>query len=247
MAYGADGPRTETDLLLNLPPTNDPGVFPRSLLTGDERILFETRPSLVSLYWGRLTVLIIWFLLFTGATIGDGSFSGPLLLAVAAFLVLDAPALLLIIVCVLLWRRTTYALTDRRVMRLSGLRRTNFVDAPYDQIQNLSLVSGSSGGIKFDATPPNAPTRLIGGRKFAKTIYWNSLVDAPRVYTFVQQAFSLHVVSAVETGARQALIARLHEGRITCEYCRALVEIKQVNSTSPKCPRCGAPLVALTK
>jgi hypothetical protein len=245
MAYGGDGPRTEAELLLNLPPSNEPGVFPRSLLTGDERVLFETRPSLLGLYWGRLTILFLWVLLFTGASFGDGTFtSGNVAFVVIAFVFLDLPAIVLIALLVLLWRRTVYALTHGRVLRLSGLRRTAFVDATYDQVQNLTLVSGLSGGIKFDATPPHAPSRLMGGRKFAKTIYWNALPDSPRVYTFVQQAFALHVTAAVEKGAREALVARLHEGRITCEYCRALVDIKQVNTTSPKCPRCGAPLIA---
>jgi hypothetical protein len=244
MAVGAEGPQTESTLLLNLPPTNQPGVYPRSLLTGDERVLFETRPSLVAMYWGRLTLLLLWALLFIGATIGVGLSGGGLTFLIVAGSILDAPVVILILLVIFLWHQTVYALTNRRVMRLSGLRRSTFVDAPYDQVQNLTLVPGFSGGIKFDATPPGAPSRLIVGRKFAKTVYWNALSDSPRVYTFVQQAFALHSQTAVEKGARLALIARLHEGRITCEYCRALVDIQQVNTSSPKCPRCGAPLVA---
>jgi hypothetical protein len=244
MATGAEGLRTETDLLLNLPPTNQPGVFPRSLLTGDERVLFETRPSLVAMYWGRLVLFLLWAVLFFAATIWSSIPSSGIAVILAAVLLFDVPPVVLITLYVLLWRQTVYALTDRRVLRLSGLRRTNLVDANYDQVQNLSPVSGFSGGIKFDATPPHAPTGLMGGRKFAKTIYWNALSDSPRVYTFVQQAFALHVHTAVERGARLELTARLHEGRITCEYCRALVDIHQVNTSSPKCPRCGAPLIA---
>jgi hypothetical protein len=242
MAVGAGGPLTETDLLLNLPPTNQPGVFPRGLLTGDERVLFETRPSLVGLYWGRLTILLLWARLFIAATIGaPGLDSNP-----AAYL-FDGLPLVIVGIYVFLWRQTAYACTDRRVLRLSGLRQTDFLDATYDHVRNPTLVSGFSGGIKFDATPPLAPPPLIRGKKVAKAIYWNALTDAPRVYTFVLQAFALHVHQAVEKGARAALIARMHEGRVSCEYCRALVDIHQVNTSSPKCPRCGAPLVAPTR
>jgi hypothetical protein len=241
MAVGADAPKTETDLLLNLPPTNQPGVFPRRLLTGDERVLFETRPSLLGLYWGRLTIIAIWVLLFAAATAATPSLqTNP-----AGWFFIGFPVVIAI-VYVLIWQKTAYALTSRRVLRLSGLRQTDFADASYDQVEGLTLVSGTSGGIKFDATPPNAPSRVIGGRKYAKTIYWNALPESPRVYTFIQQAFSLHANQAVEKGVRAQLLARLRQGRITCEYCHALVDVQQVNVSSPKCPQCGAPLVAPT-
>lgn len=235
MAAAAEVPKTESTLLLELPSSNDPGVFPRGLLPGGERVLFETRPSLVGLYIGRLVLLGL--LLFVWINVSLEIVTNP----AGWFFV--ALTLFAIIYYILLWRSTAYALTDLRVIRLSGLRRSNFIDAQYDQVQNLSLEPGFSGGIKFDATPPRAPSRLLVGRKYAKTVYWNALPEAARVYNFVQKAFALHEHQAHREGLREALLARLRADRFPCAYCRTLVDIKTVDYASPKCPNCGAPLV----
>jgi len=235
MSGAPEPPKTEAVLLLSLPPSNLPGVFPRDLLTGDERILYETRPSLLGLYVGRMIVLALFLLLFIYATVGL-----PLNPATWFF---DAVFLGLLVYLVLLWRASAYAISDRRVLKLGGIRRTDFLDATYDQVQNLRLESGFSGGIKFDATPPHAPTGLLSGRKYAKTIYWRALPNPPQVLTYVQQAFALHEHQVAQTGLREMLIARMRQDRLPCAYCGTLVDIKTVDYASPKCPNCGAPLV----
>jgi hypothetical protein len=229
------GPQTEADLLSILPRSNRPGVFPRDLLSPGERVLFETRPSLAGLYWGRLTVLILLELLFVDVTIGLptnplGGFFCALFALVIAYYVLK-------------WRSTAYALTHRRVLSVSGLRQPTLLDALFDQVRNLRLEPGFSGGIKFDATPPDAPTTFLGGRKYAKTIYWKALPLASRTYEFVQQAFAILAAQGSRDALRADLVARIAENKIPCDYCGTLIDVGSLDPLHPKCPSCGAPFV----
>jgi hypothetical protein len=228
-------PKTEADLLIGLPASNRPGVFPRNLLSPGERVLYETRPNFVGLYLGRTIVIVLFLLLWLAVSIE--------LVTNPAGWFFVAVFLLLIVYFVLAWQRTAYALTDLRVVRVSGLRRSDFLDASYDQVQNLALRPGLSGGIRFDATPPNAPGGMLTGRKYAKTVNWRALPEPPAVYGFVQRAFALHDHQASQVRLRASLIARLHEDTLPCPYCGGLVDIKTVDYAAPKCPRCGAPLV----
>ncbi len=236
MSGAADVPKTEAALLLDLPPTNQPGAFPRELLPGGERVLFETRPGLWGLYGGRLVLFGVIILFFVAVAAAAPSS------LIVGFAIVLIPVVLPVIYWVLVWKATAYALTDRRVLLVTGARRGTFVDATYAQVQNLQLEPGSGGGLKFDATPPQAPHTLIGTRKFSKKIYWKALPDAGRVQSFVQEAFALHERESAQAGLRDALIARMTENRFPCAYCRTLVDIRTVDFASPKCPSCGAPL-----
>jgi len=235
---GLDGvPKTEAALLMDVPASNRPGAFPRGVLPPAERVLYETRPTLFGRYGGRLIVLILLALLFGGVAIaagGGAAWGGLFLLGITA---------IPIIYWVLEWRGTAYALTDRRVLLVGGIRQTTFLDATYAQVQSLNLVSGWGGGLKFDATPPAAPHTLIGTRKFSKKIFWRALQDPSRVQSFVQEAFLLHEREAAQTGLRDALIAKMTENRFPCAYCRTLIDIRTVDFATARCPSCGAPLV----
>lgn len=235
MAGPPAGPKTESELLRQLPATNRPGAFPRSLIAPDERIFFEGRPTLSGLRWGWIIVLGLVGALFLYAAIE--------LVTNAFGWVFVALVALAILALVLQFRNTAYALTDRRVIRVSGARKQRVVDALYDQVQNMRLIPGHPGGIRFDATPPRAPTGVLGQSKYAKSLVWGSLADSERVYDFVQAAFSLHTYQNHDAMLRADLLAKVTENRIPCEYCRTLVSLQTIDYASPKCPSCGAPLV----
>ncbi len=233
----AQGPQTEAELLPWRPPSHRAGAFPAELLSPGERVLFETKPSLLGLYWGRLVVLILLDLLWIGLAVGlptnptGGLFAGVTTLVIVYY--------------VLKWRSSAYALTNRRVLAVVGIRQPDVAAALLDQVQNLKLEGGSSGGIKFDATPPDAPTNFLGGRRFAKTIYWRALPLASRTYEFVQQAFAVRAVQTARDGLRADLVERISHRTIPCEYCGTLIDPETLDPAKARCPSCGAPFVPI--
>ncbi len=236
MQDSGSGPRTEADLLTVVPGTNRANAFPRELLDPGERVLFETRPSLFGLYWGRFVLLALLLLFFgyIAAKLPTNPFGWFL---VALFT-------LLIVYYVLKGRSTAYALTHRRVLTVVGIRQPSVMDALYGQIQNLRLEPGVSGGVKFDATPPEAPVGLLGGRKYAKTIYWRALPESALVYAFVQQAFAVEAALGARAATLAELTARAVGNRIPCDYCGNLVDPSVLDPLRPRCPSCGAPFLS---
>ena len=231
---GSSNPQSDAELLAQLPPSNTPGALPRELLPPGERILFETRASLLGLYWGRLTFLALYFALWVGLSISSPDALGGSLFFIALGLIWLA-------VIYLNWRNRIYALTDQRVIRVSGMRGSVFQDAAYAQITNMTLETGSGGGLKFDTNPlptPFAPQV----RTRTRPLWWDGLSDAPRVYSFVQQAFAIGLARAHQTAAVEALMSKVTNQSITCAYCGGLVDLTLIDVTNPKCPRCGAPV-----
>src|SRR5262249_37052581 len=141
VASGAEGPRTEEELLADLPPSYVPGVLPRELLPPGERVLFETRASFFGLYWGRASFCVLYLLFFSSV----GATSSA---AIPGAILFDSPVAIWLAVLVLDARHRVYALTDRRVLRVSGVRSTGFQDAAYGQIRNLAVEPGSSGTVR---------------------------------------------------------------------------------------------------
>jgi hypothetical protein len=238
MASALTTPRTEAELVRAVPASHRPGVFPRSLLLPGERVLFETRPSYWGRYWGRTTGFILFGLLFLGPIASPGYVENP------AFGFFEALAVVLIVVTVLAWRGTAYALTNGRVLSVSGVRSGDFREINYDRVTNLSLGPGSNGPVRFETTPgPTPGSRHSGGKQ--QTIEWKSIPQSAAVYQFVQNAFGLIQQTTVQQTIRAALVRRAMQNMIRCDYCRAFVDLRQViDAPSPKCPKCGAPLLS---
>lgn len=227
---------TWTRLALNPPAANAPGVFPRELVDADETIVFEARPSLWGMYGGRLLVFGFWEALLLTAMAGDGQMvSEP---GIAAFL-LGLFALPLIWWW-MAWRRTRYALTDRRVLSISGVISRDFRAASYDEVQNLRL-AGSA--IIFDGSPTGS--RAWSRRSGAvRRIEWRALPYPQQVYDFAQGAFGIRTREARAETLRQQLSARVMEGKVVCAYCGGILDVRSIDPAAPNCPRCGAPVVA---
>lgn len=196
-------------------------------------MLFETRPSLFALYWGRIVLIVLLLALFVWAGVAGGAAPGAA--------ILGTPVAIWLIVILLQWRGRTYALTDRRVIRTSGIRGTTFEDATYAQIRNLGLAPGYAGGLRFDTTPPPGPNGPVASHR-PRVLRWDGLPEAPRVYAFVQAAFAFELRQARTRAATEAAFDRLSADSIPCAYCTGLIDLNDLDPANPKCPRCGAPL-----
>jgi hypothetical protein len=229
-------PRTEAELLTRLPPTNQPGILPRELLPPGERVLFETRPSFAALYWGRTTFILLWSALWLGLGVSvPAAFGGGLFFA--------SPAMIWLIVLYLQWRHRIYALTDQRVLRVSGVRGTDFQDASYAQIHNLTTEPGLAGGIRFDTTPPPSGAGYRPPPR-QRPLRWDGIAQALRVYSFVQEAFAFELERNRVTAASQAAYDHLATESIRCQYCGGPIDIATLDPGNPRCPTCGAPVTA---
>lgn len=228
---GYDAPKSESELLLRVPPSNRPGVLSRDLLPPTEKVYYETRPGLFALYWGRLVFLVSYLALFLYVTL----VAPPT--AAAGGVIFLTPGFVWLIVIILQWRHRIYALTDQRVLRISGVRGSEFLDAAYTQIHNLS---NDASGIRFDTTPPPA---AVGPSIPSRTrvIRWEALPDAPRVYTFVQEAFAFGLRRSQAYALTQAEIARIAATSVPCAYCGGMIDLATLDPSNPRCLRCSAP------
>jgi len=116
--------------------------FPRELLTSDETVLLEIKPSPVPFVIApalAMPALIVVFL------IGFASLavvSVPLAIRTCG-LPLVVFAMILVLTSFLgylTWRNTYFAVTDKRVLQKSGLVGMNAFDAPLSSIQNVTLM-----------------------------------------------------------------------------------------------------------
>jgi hypothetical protein len=235
MSYASGPPQTDAELRTRIPPSNIPGVFPRDLLPPYEQVIFETRPGLFALYWGRLIFFGFWFLLLLG--VSAAAFPPPI--GVWFFVALPG---LGILIPIYQWRNYAYALTDRRVLAISGMQGSAFQDAAFGQVHNLALEPGFSGGLRFDTTPP--PSGYSAGHPpRARPIRWIGLQQPARVYQFVQEAFAFEIRRNIAAQHVQAAMEELTVGKVRCEYCGGMIELSLLDPGNPRCPQCAAPLL----
>src|SRR5256885_1435403 len=119
-----------------------PEGFPRELLTSDETILLELKPSAVPFViapaLAMSTIIVVFLLGFASLAV----VSIPLAIR-SCGLPLVVFAILLVItsyIGYLTWLNTFYAVTDKRVLQKSGLIGMNAFDAPLASIQNVTLM-----------------------------------------------------------------------------------------------------------
>ena len=117
-------------------------AFPRELLTSDETILLEMRPSpvpfVIAPALAMSTLLVVFLIGFAALAVT----SVPLAIRTCGLpLVIFAIVLVLTsFLGYLTWMNTFYAVTDKRVLQKSGLIGMNAFDAPLTSIQNVTLM-----------------------------------------------------------------------------------------------------------
>jgi hypothetical protein len=234
MAAASGRPQTLTALAGELPPSHTPGVFPRRFVYQGESVLFETRPSFLARYWGRMTVYVLLLLLFIAATAAI-----PQDPATEFF---DGLMIFLILWTFFAWWGSAYALTDRRVLLTSGLRSRSFQEMNVDSVHNMTQDGSATGKITFDSGIVRNPSAILSLHRTVKVV-WSDLPNTPQVYSFLQDGFSILLAQARRARIRQALFDRAREFMVTCQYCNSLIDVRRIESDPPKCPRCGAPIL----
>lgn len=194
---------TETEirrLISERPSSNMPGRIPREYLPPGEVVIFETRPSL----WGFLPpaiagALLCWIfaaLFWFIAGVGSG---GALTGSTAVWFVIIVAAivigLLVFAVPLLNWYYTSFGVTNRRILRRSGVWSRTIIDARFDKVQAVTVTEtqGSRargfGSILFSLSVGQSIGSIYSGVQHGG-ILWRAVPDHLRVRAFVEDVCS---------------------------------------------------------
>lgn len=230
-------PRSEAELFQARPGSNRAGAFPPSALLGQEKIVYETRPGLIALHPVLFWSTLVWAIFFglvgaTGVSEGIGGVGAALVLI---FLIGFVPLLVIVAVPY----RTSYALTDQRVVSRSG---DTFDSVPMARVQTVLLGRGSST-LLFELAPDPADTRhrRLGSSRLL--LEWKGVPGAPGVATYANSAVKFYQIAQRQKQLRDAIVSTSMEDRIVCEYCGAMVPVSSLEPDNPRCPRCSAPVL----
>ncbi len=149
-------------------------LLPAHLLDGDEIVILAIKPSL----WFGVVVSFRWVIACILAVLAAGWLS-RLLPAVNTPLILKGAVVLAacrIGVAVLQWVSRLYVLTNRRIMRLTGVLNVDLFECPLTKIQNtyltlswyerltrlgtISFATAGTGGIEASWINVNTPLEL---------------------------------------------------------------------------------------
>ncbi len=115
--------------------------FPREFLSIGERILVELKPRKAPFLLSPVSTLSILFFLLPFLLIFSGTRNPVLFLTVLGYLMIPLAVIIgtLVPVSYFRWKATFYAVTDRRIMSVTGLIGRSFVDMHHDKVQNVTL------------------------------------------------------------------------------------------------------------
>jgi uncharacterized membrane protein YdbT with pleckstrin-like domain len=111
------------------------------LLDGDEIIELSIKPSLWFIAIVSVRLVVVVGALATGMVIAMGGSGAPVVTYVVPLAVLAA--FVRVVVASLQWASRVYVLTNRRVMRLSGVLRVDVVDCQLTRVTGTNLRLGA--------------------------------------------------------------------------------------------------------
>lgn len=228
-------PQSESELEHARPVSNIPGALPPESVLYGEKIIYETRPRALSVHPVAIWVSIVFlgFVVLLDVVGGTGNGYGlPTLLTLG--LVLGFPELVILAWALGSARRTSYALTDQRVILRKG---NDFVSAPYQQISRVDTKPKSSTVVFQLAPAPGSGTPTP-----VKPIVWQGVRGAPAVAAYAMSATRYYGLRQQQKMLRQDLVTASMEDKIVCEYCHAYIPIASLNPDHPQCPKCSAPI-----
>ena len=167
------------------PSSMRPGTFPREHIAAGENVIYETKPSV----WAfirpiRFAISIVLFVILTAAV--------PFLAYIFALLFVVIPGIR-VILGLIGWWASSYALTDKRALMFAGILSRDTVDCAHDKIQQATLRQGivdrifGFGSIIFQTAGVTVAPRKR--RQFVRAggVYWMGVKDPVNTRRFVQE------------------------------------------------------------
>jgi hypothetical protein len=189
-------PNVEVGRLLEArPKSHRVGSFPRAYLPPREAVVFETRPYFwdfvaPNFYRGIGLFILSGFWWFAESIFDSGTSSDLALLNSLVFYLFAIAAVVVIAGGILEWYYTSYACTNRRVIRKSGVFARVVVDARFDKIQCVTLTESSGSRIAGYGTllfslSVGASLSVFSGVRHGG-ILWRSVPDPLALRSFVE-------------------------------------------------------------
>lgn len=221
------------------PRSNQPELFPRSATGPGERVLFATRPSFLAGFWGRtfILALLLFILLLPVKTAGVSYAENP----VAWFLI--GCVLFFVYVVYQQWHHALYALTNQRLVRVSGWRGRGVDSVPIGDVLSVNSGSSSGGAVLFRYRVPSTPRPGDPSGFQVRTFAWPAVSDPLEAAAWIQKmlgAAQAELRAESKQGWNDQRVAAV---TVTCPYCGGRSTLDLIDSQHPVCPLCSAPLV----
>ena len=186
-------------------------MIPRKMLSADERIVFESRPSawlhMKAAAFGLIvflaSILIFFWKGIPGAPripyLSDAMDNATYGTYVQwAFAVIAGIALLYVMVKYLKWSSTVYAVTDERAIKQKGILNKEYDDIPLTMITNVD-VAQSIGKRALGYGTIIFAVQGLSGRK--ADMVWEGVPDPLVVRSKLQEVMDTRATAATETKA----------------------------------------------
>jgi hypothetical protein len=188
-----------------------------------------------ALFWLSVPVALFFTLVAVVGVTQPGG--GAILYVTLGIILLIGYGPLLAVVA--LWRRTSYAITDQRVVSRNG---DSFDSVPVGRVRGVHLGRRSSTLVFDLAVDPSDP-RGVGKGSRPPTLEWNGVPGAPGVATYANSAVRFYQLRQRQKQLRDTIVSSSMEDRVVCEYCGAMIPVATLAPDNPVCPRCSAPVL----
>lgn len=220
------------------PASNRPELFPRNALGPGERVLFATRPSFLAGFWGRTVILslVLFVFLLPVATAGMGYLENPAVWFFVGLLVF------FLYVVYQQWHHALYALTNQRLVRISGWRGRGVGSVPVGDVLSVNSGSSSGGAVLFRYRIPATPGPADPAGFRVKTFSWPAVSNPLESAAWVQKMLEAAQAELRIESRQERSAERVAEVTVTCPYCGGRSTLALFDSQHPVCPFCSAPL-----
>ncbi|MFZ3355833.1 MAG: hypothetical protein WA549_03630 [Thermoplasmata archaeon] len=200
--------------------------------------MFATRPSFLSGFWGRSLVLaiVLFVLLLPIRTAGVGYIENPFVWFLIGLV------LFFLYVVYQQWHHALYALTNQRLVRVSGWRGHGVDSVPIGDVLSVNSGSSSGGAVMFRYRIPwtVGPADPSGYR--VKTFAWPAVSNPLESASSVQKSLGMAQSELRAESRQERGLEQIAGVTVTCPYCGGKSALSLFDARRPICPLCSTPL-----